>query len=174
MTNKKVIIGSIIGIVLFIMAIGAVSYAYYTTNITEKGNNNSLNGTTANLSAKFDEGETINITNIIPGDYFSKTFSLENLGNTISYKIVVNELVNEFNSFEDITYVLKENDVVIKEGVFPNLGDNSEISDTITIKNGEKKTYTITITYQNTTEDQTEDMGKTISGKLFIKELKEE
>lgn len=171
MTNKKVIIGSIIGIVLFIIAVVTVSYAYYTANIIETGNNNVLNGTTAKLNVKFDDGETINITNMIPDDHFSKTFSLENLGNTISYKIVVNELVNEFNSFSDITYVLKEDDVVIKEGVFPNLIDNNEISDTRTINNGEKKTYTLTITYQNTEEDQAEDMGKTISGKLFIKEL---
>ena len=89
----------------------------------------------------------------------------------MSYKIVVNELINEFESYGDITYVLKENDAIIKEGTFPKEIANNEISDTRTIKNGERKNYTITITYQNTEEDQTSDMGKTISGKLFVKEL---
>lgn len=171
MINKKTIIFSIIGVILFIIAVFTVSYAYFSTNIEESGNNKTVEGKTAKLSAKFEDGEFIEIENMIPGNHFSKTFSVENNGMDMSYKIVVNELINEFESYGDITYVLKENDAIIKEGTFPKEIANNEISDTRTIKNGERKNYTITITYQNTEEDQTSDMGKTISGKLFVKEL---
>lgn len=172
MTRKKMtIIVSIVVIVLFVVAIAAVSYAFYNIKATGQGIGNQVKGTTAKISTKFEDEGVITIENMIPGEHFSKTFSLESFGNSITYKIVVNELVNEFTNYEDITYVLEEDGIVIKEGVFPNVIANNEISDTRTISNGEKKNYTITITYQNTEEDQTPDMGKTISGKLFIKEI---
>lgn len=171
MDNRKTIIVSVIVATLFIIAIGAISYAFYTANVLDSGTNNKVSSSTARLGAKFEDGAIINIENMIPGDNFSKSFSLENMENNISYKIVVDELVNEFESYEDITYVLKEDDRVIKEGTFPNKLENNELSDIRTINKGERKNYTITITYQNTEEDQTQDMGKIISGKLFIKEV---
>lgn len=170
MSNKKALIISIISVVLFIIAVVSVSYAYFTSSAESLGNNG-LKATTAKLNTTFLDTQTITITNMIPGDEIRKTFSIENNGMDINYKIVINELINEFGSFEDITYVLKENNVVIKEGIFPKEVDNNELSETLTIKNGETKNYEITITYQNTDEDQAPDMGKTISGKIFIKEL---
>lgn len=171
LTNKKTLIVSVLGILLFTVAVATVSFAFYTANIKEFGNNNEVKGSTAKLMTTFGDTEIITITNMLPGDYFSKTFSLENNGDDIQYKIVVNELVNEFESFEDITYVLKENNIVIKEGTFPKEIATNEISDTLTLKNGERKIYDITITYQNTEENQEKDMGKTISGKIFIEEI---
>ncbi len=172
--NKKTIIISVIAVILFIAAIAAASYAYYTANVSTVGDDgNSVSGSTAKLSSSFDDGAQVKIENMIPGDYFSKTFYLGNSGADTNYKIVINDLVNEFESYQDITYVLKEDNVVIKEGTFPHpkYAPNTELSDTRTIKNGENKTYTITITYQNTKEDQSPDMGKLISGIFYIKQV---
>lgn len=171
MSNKKVtIFASILAVALFIGAISYASYAFFSSNISESGDN-IIDVNTAKLGSKFEDDGIIEIKNMIPGDHITRTFSLENLGTEISYKIAVIDLVNEFESYEDITYVLKENDVVIKEGIFPKVSTNNDLSESIVIKKGEKKSYSITITYQNTSEDQSGDMGKTLSGKLFIKEL---
>lgn len=168
-SNKKTIIISVIAIAVFIAVISYASYAFFTTTIEEKGNGE-ISGSTAKLSTTFEDGEeNIIIENMIPGNSFTKTFTLENNGVDISYKIAINDLVNEFTSYQDITYILKENDIILEENkVFPNDATKNELSEKRTLKKGERKTYTITITYQNTEIDQTEDMGKTLSGKLFI------
>lgn len=173
MMNKKSILFSVVAVAIFITIISSASYAFFSTYVqTKNENNNNLIGGTAKLSTTFDDGETINFTNMIPGDSITKTFSLENKGQDIHYKIVINDLINEFQSYQDITYILKENNtLLVEDKVFPNIADNNELSTTRTLKNGEKNTYTLTITYQNTDNDQAPDMGKTISGKIFIQEV---
>lgn len=167
--NKKTIIISVIAIAVFIAVISYASYAFYTTTIEEKGNGG-ISGSTANLSTTFEDGEEINKI-MIPGDTITKTFSIENNGADISYTIVINGLVNDFTSYQDIIYTLKEDDeILVEDKVFPNDPTKNELSETRTLKNGERRTYTITITYQNTEVDQAPDMGKKLSGKLFIKE----
>ncbi len=171
-SNKKTMIISVVAIAIFIIGIAAASYAFYTAKVSQNGENGKASGTTAKLSTTYEDDGVINITNMIPGDSFTRTFSLENNGADISYKIVVQDLVNEFTSYEDIIFTLKENDTVLKENaVFPNDATKNELSETRTLKSGETRTYTLTITYKNTETDQADDMGKTISGKLFIKEL---
>lgn len=169
-SNKKTIIISVIAIAIFIATISYASYAFYTTTITETGSNGGISGSTAKLSTTFEDEGILEIKNMIPGDSFTRTFSIENNGANFSYKIAVDNLVNEFISYQDITYTLKEDDEILEENkIFPNIAEENELSETRTIKNGEKKTYTITITYNDTEDDQTPDMGNTISGKLFIK-----
>lgn len=184
-SNKKTIIISVIAIAIFIAVISYASYAFFTTTVGEKGNGG-ISGSTANLSTTFEDGEELNKI-MIPGDTITKTFSIENNGSDISYQIVINNLVNEFTRYQDIIYTLKEKEKVIENGeetekvtvlaedkVFPNDPAKNELSDKRTLKNGERKTYTITITYQNAegeNGDQAPDMGKVLSGELFIKEL---
>lgn len=168
-TNKKTILISVISIAIFIALISYASYAFYTTTVTEKGENAGITGSTAKLSTTFEDGEEINKI-MIPGETITKTFSIENNGSDITYRIAINDLVNEFISYQDIIYTLKEDDAILVENkVFPNDPTKNELSEIRTLKNGERKIYTIIITYQNTEEDQSPDMGKKLSGKLFIK-----
>lgn len=169
MTNKKLAIFlSIIGVVLFMVAIASVSYAFYTANVGSEGENK-VEMTTAQLITEFVDTETLWVENMIPGDYFSKDFSIKNTGTILNYKIVVEDLINDFTSYEDIQYALKENGSIIKQGIFPNVITDNELSNTLTIESGETKSYELIITYQNTEVDQSEDMGKTISGKINLK-----
>ncbi len=171
MTNKKFsIFISIIGILIFVVAISSVSFAFYTANIENKGDNK-LEASTAKLNTKFIDTETISIENMIPGDQFDKNFSIENTGGTVQFKIVVEDLTNTFTKFEDIRFVLKENDNIVKEGIFPQSALNNDLSNALSIQSGETKSYTLTIIYKNTEEDQAEDMGKTLSGKIYLKAI---
>ncbi len=171
--NKKTMIVSVLIVVLFIVLVVATSYAYYTTSIkSDNADKRGLTVSTPDISATFsDNNPAINVTNMVPGDIFTKTFTLENTGNvTIKYKIVVNEVSNDFTRKNDIEVIVKENDVLKKTTVFPST--TGPISDELTIAPGVTKSYTVTIEYKNSsTDDQSEDMGKSISGKIFIDEV---
>ncbi|MCI9279751.1 MAG: hypothetical protein HFJ02_03010 [Bacilli bacterium] len=173
MSKKKItIMASIVGVALFVAAIAGSSYAFFIANVETKGNTNPTNVTSGDVKAVFSDGEQLNIGTLVPGDTVSKSFSLENTGTaTIKYKIVINDVVNTFSRKSDITYVLKENGVTISTGEFP--AANGAISDSITISKGVTNSYTLEVAYINSpTENQAEDMGKTISGKIFIEETK--
>lgn len=166
--TKKSVIISVVVLFIFIVAMLSVSFAYYTSGTDRTGDGNSSIGT-AKLSATFTDGDIIQKT-IVPGDTFTKTFALENNSTVpMKYKIVVKDLVNEFISFEDITYVLTDDAGYKKEGIFPK--STQALSDEITLGTNSTRNYTLTITYQNTAVDQSPDMGKTISGKIFIEEI---
>jgi hypothetical protein len=166
--NKKNIIFSIVGVALFIACIIAVSYAYYTAKISVLNNdNNTVKATTTNISATFTDGDALNVTNILPGESYSKTFTLENTGDVaINYKIAIKEVENTFVNTDDLEVVIEEDGKEIKKTTFPI--ESGSISDALTIASKEKKSYTITITYKDTDINQIEDSGKSISGKIFI------
>ncbi len=169
--EKKMLFFSIIGVALFIVVIVSVSYAYFTATVKPVNEtNNGVNVKTAELKISYQDktDEEINVK-LVPGDSFSKTFTVTNNGGTSRFQIYVEDLVNEFTSYEDITYVIKEGSTPIKSGVFPHLANASDLSDVITIEAGVSKEYTVTVTYENTEVDQKPDMGKKISGKIFIK-----
>ena len=170
MNNKKVtILISIVSVLVFMVAIAAASYAFYTTTIEKEGDGGTKVGT-AYLGSSFVDGPVVQISNIIPGDTITKTFTIGNNGGTeYQYKIVINEVQNEFEKTEDLQYTLKRGETVIKTGSFPT--QTGAITEVITIGAKEVHSYSLTIEYKNTTEDQSGDMGKTISGKIFIEEV---
>jgi hypothetical protein len=166
--SKKSIIFSVFGVALFIVCIVAVSYAYFTAKISvQNKENNSVEVTTTNISVKFTDGEALNVTNVLPGESYSKTFTLENTGDiAINYKIAIKEVENTFVNTDDLEVVVKEGEKVINTTTFPK--SSSSISDALTIEPGETKSYTVTITYKDTDKNQIEDSGKSIGGKIFI------
>lgn len=169
---KKTIAVSILGVALFIIAIVSVSYAYYTTTIQKEnpGNETTKIGT-ANISATFEDGPEINKSNMVPGDTFEKSFTLTNTGTKpINFKIVVNNVTNTFSSPSDIEVVVKEGNTTKNTTTFPT--KTGSISNTLTLPVSKNPiTYKISIRYKNTNADQTPDMGKMISGKIFIEEV---
>jgi len=166
--NKKAIILSVIGVFVFVASIVATSYAYFAGTVSKTNTDqNSTKATSTNIKATFTDGAQLTATNMIPGDSFNKTFSLKNTGNkSIKYKIVINNVSNPFKTPSDITLTLKEGTETKNTTTFPTA--TTAISGELTIDPGITKSYTLTITYKNTTSDQSADMGKTISGKIFI------
>ena len=176
--NKRTIIMSIITVALFIVFVVSVSYSFYTATFTINNDdeNNTITGTTAQLNTGFSDGDTedINIT-MIPGDYFEKKFSVINSGSTnstLSYTIIIDELENEFDDDNtDIIYTLIENGKeIVKDKVFPHDTTDNVLSEKIDLVGGKTNSYTLIITYKNTDKDQSGDMGKSISGKIYIRE----
>ena len=167
------IIFSVVGVILFIAAVAAASFAFYTSTTKTEGDGASFETTTKKISSSLKDDNAINITNMIPGDSFEKTFTLTNDGETeFTYKIILSDYTNNFTKPDDLVYTLTTDDKV-STGTFTKTEDSPtefELSkETETIGVGETKTYTLKIEYKNTEIDQKDDMGKTISGKLYYR-----
>ena len=172
MKRKKeliVILSSLLVIVL------SVSVAYFTTKILGTGKEISVES--ADLKVIFTSGSgTINGTNIEPGwSSGENTFTVKNESNgTYKYNIIIKGLVNTFVTEGFLVYKITSADDGYTMSDFADVPKSSTSADTtlaenISIEKGATHTYKIIINYNNSDDvDQSADMGKMLSGKIFI------
>ena len=172
MKRKKeliVILSSLLVIVL------SVSVAYFTTKILGTGKDISV--TSTDLKVIFTSGSgTINGTDIEPGwTSGENTFTVKNESNgTYKYNIIIKDLVNTFVTEGFLQYKITSADGGYNMTNFVDVPKSSTATDTvladnISIEKGTTHTYKIVINYNNSDEvDQSADMGKLLSGKIFI------
>ena len=172
MKRKKeliVILSSLLVIVL------SVSVAYFTTKILGTGKEISVES--ADLKVIFTSGSgTINGSNIEPGwSSGENTFTVKNESNgTYKYNIIIKDLVNTFVTEGFLQYKITSADGGYNMTDFADVPKSSTASDTTLAKNisiakGATHTYKIIINYNNSDDvDQSADMGKMLSGKIFI------
>ena len=113
MTKKKVaIIASIV--IAVILLIAGVSYAYYSATVTENNKTETVIKTDKLTLVFTGTNEITTGDNMIPGDSFTKTFTVENTSDVdTKYNIYMENVTNEFN--EDLVYVLSDEDGVVVE-----------------------------------------------------------
>ena len=174
MKRKKeliVILSSLLVIVL------SVSVAYFTTKILGTGKDISV--TSADLKVIFTSGSgTINGTNIEPGwTSGENTFTVKNESNgTYKYNIIIKDLVNTFVTEGFLQYKITSTDGGYNMTDFVDVPKSSSARDTvlafnISIEKNVTHTYTIEIKYLESKDvDQSADMGKMLSGKIFIED----
>ena len=174
MKRKKellVILSSLLVIVL------SVSVAYFTTKILGTGKEISVES--ADLKVIFTSGSgTINGSDIEPGwSSAENTFTVKNESNgTYKYNIIIKDLVNTFVTEGFLQYKITSSDGGYNMTDFVDVPKSSTKADTILAENiniekGTTHTYKIVINYNNSDEvDQSADMGKLLSGKIFIEE----
>ena len=172
MKRKKellVILSSLLVIVL------SVSVAYFTTKILGTGKEISVES--ADLKVIFTSGSgTINGTNIEPGwTSGENTFTVKNESNgTYKYNIIIKDLVNTFVTEGFLQYKITSSDGGYTMADFADVPKSNTATDTIlaeniSIEKGKTHTYNIIINYNNSEGvDQSADMGKTLTGKIFI------
>jgi len=174
MSRKNKIIVSVVGIMIVLLALLGITYAYYLTRIQGNTNTNSISITTANLLLKYDDGSgAIVEENIMPGATFTKTFSVTNEGNAKidNYVVYLEEVVNDLKRPQDLTYTLTCDNCAGSSGVYPKLAG---IIATNSIEVGVTHNYTLTVTYENLPNtDQSIDMGSRISGYIQIYNLQD-
>ncbi len=172
--NKKFII-AIISIITILGILG-FSYEYFVIKIEVNNEAPIESIKTANLSLYYeDKDPTINLTNAKPGDVITKTFTVTNKSNLdLKYNISWEEIVNEYNTKNEIVYKIESNDggANIEEKTSPTT--NSLITNNIPITAGATHTYTLTFEYQNIENNDIENMGKYFSGKIIINEFNNE
>ena len=172
MKRKKeliVILSSLLVIVL------SVSVAYFTTKIL--GTGKEITVESADLKVIFTSGSgTINGTNIEPGwTSGENTFTVKNESNgTYKYNIIIKDLVNTFVTEGFLQYKITSTDGGYNMTDFADVPKSSTATDTtlaenISIEKEATHTYKIIINYNNSDDvDQSTDMGKMLSGKIFI------
>lgn len=172
--NTKLIIGLIISIIILIVIVAVGTYAYYTTALNTKNDDqNTIQNSTAKIEFQLTDG-TLTGDNLIPGDVITKTFSVTNNG-TIdgTFKIVWKSVTNEFINKQDLIVTLSDDTGEIISSsdnqVLPDSTTTSTVlKDNLKIGKGATKNYTLKITYRNTNADQTEDMGKSLSATIEL------
>ena len=163
-------------IVSLLVVVLSVSLAYFTAQIIGKGKDVSV--TSANLQIVFTDSDgAITGNDIEPGWSTTKTFTVENNSKeTYKYNIVIKDLVNTFVTEGYLQYKITSTNNGYNMTEFKDIPKSSAPKDTIlaysvSIPVGITQSYTIEFKYINDESvDQSDDMGRKLSGTLFITE----
>ena len=171
--NKKSIT---ILVVCLIVSVMSVSLAFFSARIIGNGKNVSVNA--KELTINFDNNNEIASGIIEPGWSSANTFSITNKSKTnFTYDIVLKNYKNTTKTNGYLVYKITStngyNMTEFKD--MPKDGENTYdlvIARGITIEPGSsnKQSYTLEIKYLDSTEDQSIDMGSTVTGSLYIVE----
>ena len=168
---------TILVVASLLVVVLSVTLAYFTAQIIGKGKIVTINS--ADLKIIFTDSDgSISGTNIEPGKWnVTKTFTIENKSNeTYKYNIVIQDLVNTFVTNGYLQYKITSTNNGYNMTEFKDVPKSSAPKDTIltysvSIPVGVTQSYTVEFKYANDESvDQSDDMGKKLSGKLFITE----
>ena len=168
---------TILVVASLLVVVLSVTLAYFTAQIIGKGKNVTINS--ADLKIIFTDSDgSISGTNIEPGKWnVTKTFTIENKSNeTYKYNIVIQNLINTFVTNGYLQYKITSTNGGYNMTEFKDVPKSETATDTIlaysvSIPVGVTQSYTIEFKYANDESvDQSDDMGKILSGKLFITE----
>ena len=166
---------TILVVASLLVVVLSVTLAYFTAQIIGKGKDVSVSS--ADLKIIFTDSDgSISGTNIEPGKWnVTKTFTIENKSNeTYKYNIVIQDLVNTFVTEGYLQYKITSTNGGYNMTEFKDVPKSSVATDTIlaysvSIPVGVTQSYTVEFIYKNDESvDQSEDMGKTLSGTLYI------
>ena len=167
---------TILVVASLLVVVLSVTLAYFTAQIIGKGKDVSVSS--ADLKIIFTDSDgAISGSNIEPGWSDTKTFTIENKSNeTYKYNIVIQDLVNTFVTNGYLQYKITSTNGGYNMTEFQDVPKSETATDTTlaysaSVDVGVTQTYTAEFKYSNDeSADQSEDMGKTLSGKLFITE----
>ena len=167
---------TILVVASLLVVVLSVTLAYFTAQIIGKGKDVSVSS--ADLKIVFtDTDGSISGTNIEPGWSDTKTFTIENKSNeTYKYNIVIQNLVNTFVTNGYLQYKITSTNGGYNMTEFKDIPKSSAPKDKIlaygvSIPVGVTQSYTVEFKYANDESiDQSDDMGKKLSGTLFITE----
>ena len=167
---------TILVVASLLVVVLSVTLAYFTAQIIGEGK--TVDVTSANLQIIFtDTDGSISGTNIEPGWSTSKAFAIINKSNeTYKYNIVIQDLVNTFVTNGYLQYKITSTNGGYSTDGYVDVPKSGVARDMVLVYNasidvGVTQTYTIEFIYKNDENvNQSVDMDKTLSGKLFITE----
>ena len=173
--DKKPNIIAIIGaVILLVLAVVGLSYAFFSAYIKGSETDTTIEGTGAKLSLIYTDGKSIiTASNIMPGWSATKTFTVTNDGEADTYyKLKISNITNAFVD-GGLTFSIASSDggtSVTEQAV----GTTTRtITNSIAIVQGKTHTYTVTAKYINLSKDQTSDLGKSFSYTIGIEASRE-
>ena len=168
---------TILVVASLLVVVLSVTLAYFTAQIIGEGKNISVSS--ADLKIVFtDTDGNIEGNDITPGWSNSKTFTVKNESNgTYKYDIIIKDLVNTFKTYKYLQYKITSTEGGYNMTDYSYLPKSSTKEDValayeVSIDKGKTHTYTIEIKYVNDEYvDQSIDMGKSLSGTIYIREF---
>ena len=158
MDKKKITLVYTVAALMIIGLLG-YTYSYFSATVTEENKTETVIKTKG-LSLTFEGTSEINTSDMIPGDSFTKTFTVENTSTVKTfYNIYMENITNEFN--EDLVYTLTDEDgEIVSETPLPvtNTG-KSYLIENIEIEPSEIKEYTLKIEYKYLDTPQNDYQG---------------
>ena len=174
MKQKRMFVVIISALVIMISLTYQGTYSYFTSRVEGTGNteNNQSQGQTNTLqNLIISESANVVSSNMIPGDSVTYTFTVQNPNNIdVCYNLLWNNTTNTFVNQKDLRVNLAKSDgtVLVKDAQFPaTTSGTTMLLEGTRIQASTTDTFTLTVTYQNTAEDQTADMGKSFSGTII-------
>ena len=167
---------TILVVASLLVVVLSVTLAYFTAQIIGKGKDVSVSS--ADLKIIFTDSDgAISGSNIEPGWSDTKTFTIENKSNeTYKYNIVIQDLVNTFVTNGYLQYKITSTNGGYNMTEFKDVPKSDTAKDkilaySVSIPVGVTQSYTVEFMYSNDESvDQSDDMGKKLSGTLFITE----
>lgn len=193
---KKRIITSMVSILLLIITLFGITYAYFIANVRGNDEKKSITAKAGKLELTYGDGNgvlevgeflqpgnTVKFKNSNNEIVEQKTFTVTNTGTATvpSYEVILQNVVNELEYYEDLTYTLTCTSYI-------NYGeDTQEISGTCdgnedtfpktngllainSIDEGVTHYYVLKLHYAETNTDQSNDMKKNIVAKINIQD----
>ena len=161
-------------VVSLLVVVLSVSLAYFTAQIIGKGKDVSVTSANLQIVSTDTDGEIAG-ADIEPGWQKTKTFTIENNSKSEhKYNIVIKDLMNTFVTKGYLQYKITSTNNGYNMTEFKDIPKSSVATDTIlaysvSIPVGVTQSYTIEFKYANDENvDQSDDMGKTLSGTLYI------
>lgn len=178
MRNKKYIY--LIIIIILLLAIFAISYAWFNTVVSGNDSAKINKVVTGKLELSYNDTNEIYLENAVPGDSFTKEINVKNTGNMeTSYNLVWQELTNEIINDElviEATCQKIDSDGVV-DGTCDSISQTpvkrNSIKRNILIESGVTHKYIIKVTFIDTGSNQNYNKNKVFNGKLGIEEYKE-
>ena len=167
---------TILVVASLLVVVLSVTLAYFTAQIIGKGKDVSVSS--ADLKIIFTDSDgAISGSNIEPGWSDTKTFTVENNSKSeYKYNIVIKDLLNTFVTNGYLQYKITSTNGGYNMTEFKDVPKSGTATDkilaySVVIPNGVTQSYTIEFKYANDESvDQSDDMGKKLSGTLFITE----
>ena len=152
---------SVIGIATLLVAIIGATFAYFTTSMG--GTQGTVKATTAKLGSSSFTAESVNATAVLPGwtsEAKNVTVTLGESDVDVSYTCV---LTMTANPLTDLKLAVAGDNAVAATKTLATGESETKIAEG-TLKSGESKTMTYTLTFTETGADQNAQQGATIAG----------
>ena len=166
--NKYQIITLSISALVILVSIIGYTYSYFSANVKEVNKTETIVKTNE-LNITYTGGQEINAEGMIPGDSFTKTFSVENTSSkAVTFNIYMENIINEFN--EDLVYTLSdEEEILLNNRILPRTNERKTyLRANIQIEANTTKNYTLTILYKYLSDVLQENQGATFSATVGI------
>ena len=147
------------------------TYSYFSDSPDSSGNNTGIDKSTSEIKDLIiTDGAAIINNGLIPGESVSKTFTVQNPNTKdLCFQLLWTNVTNTLTNKSDLIITLQKSDgtIIISESAnqaFPST--NETLATGLKIKGSTTDTYTLTITYKNTDQNQIADMNATFRGTI--------